>query len=175
MNGVIKEQDDELLTAIIFTARIIPLQGHRAHCYFFISLLMYKTLTHRHSISPTRLSRCYVRPGFFWSRNQPPSLDERKSFPRKTSQETASYSIPPARSNMLLRDFLDDSLYNPHYGYYAKQSPILEFEGMRQEEDYIQYMNRLSKSYGRTKHKTIQQLRYTLTEIFKVKTCYYFT
>jgi hypothetical protein len=72
---------------------------------------------------------------------------------------------------MLVRDFIDDSLYNPHYGFYAKRSeaafPV--FEEMEQEEDHIKYMSRIAKSHGRISHHTIQQLRYTLTELFKVK------
>lgn len=159
---------------------------------------MYKTLQCHYIVktSPTILTRplstyaCLKnnRPGFFtntsslWSstrNNNGPSADEIKSYSRKTSKETASYSMPPARSTMLLRDFIDDALYNPHYGFYSKPSPVVEIEGMKQEEDHIQYMNRLAKSYGRTNHKTIHQLRYTLTEIFKVKKqvffCLYYT
>jgi hypothetical protein len=74
---------------------------------------------------------------------------------------------------MLVRDFIDDSLYNPNYGFYSKpsisSSLATEFEEMEQEEDHIQYMRRLAKSRGRVHHHNIQQLRFTLTELFKVR------
>ncbi|KAI9485959.1 MAG: S-adenosyl-L-methionine-dependent methyltransferase [Benjaminiella poitrasii] len=69
---------------------------------------------------------------------------------------------------MLLRDFIDDSLYNPSYGFYSKSthSPETELEEMEQE-DHLQYISRLAKSHGHANYRTIHHLRYTLTELFK--------
>lgn len=71
---------------------------------------------------------------------------------------------------MLVREFIDDSLYNPHYGFYAKrdESVLPEFEAM-QEEDYIKNLKRLNNSKGSVHHRDIHQMRYTMTELFKVK------
>ncbi|GAA5807236.1 hypothetical protein MFLAVUS_000592 [Mucor flavus] len=69
---------------------------------------------------------------------------------------------------MLVREFIDDSLYNPNYGFYSKSTMAVdEFEEMEQEEDHIQYLRRVVRSRGRVHHHNIQQLRYTLTELFK--------
>lgn len=115
------------------------------------------------------------KPGFFTSllsgghiTGQPREI--LAGYPLKTSHDTTSCQIPPTCTKMLVRDFIDDSLYNPNYGFYSKPSSSrTEFEEMEQEEDHIQYMKRLAKSRGRVHHHNIQHLRYTLTEIFKVK------
>ncbi|QRV73834.1 SAM-dependent methyltransferase [Ceratobasidium sp. AG-Ba] len=47
------------------------------------------------------------------------------SFRRVTSNHLALHSTdPPKRVKMLTRDFIDDSLYNPNYGYFPKQATI---------------------------------------------------
>lgn len=117
-----------------------------------------------------------IKPGFFTSllgstdRNTRQPKEVLAAYPLKSSKETHSSKTPPVASKMLVRDFIDDSLYNPHYGYYSKPSisPYMEFEEMEQEEDYMQYIRRLSKSKGRVHHHNIQQFRYSLTELFKV-------
>ncbi|KAI7905483.1 S-adenosyl-L-methionine-dependent methyltransferase [Cokeromyces recurvatus] len=70
---------------------------------------------------------------------------------------------------MLLRDFIDDSLYNPSYGFFSKSShlPEIKYEEMGQEEDHIQYLNRLVHSHGHINYRNIHHLRYTLAELFK--------
>jgi hypothetical protein len=121
-----------------------------------------------------------VKPGFFTSVlnctdgvvRQPKEV--LSAYPLKTSKETHTNKIPPVSSKMLVREFIDDSLYNPNYGFYSKSSisPYSEFEEMEQEEDHMQYMRRIAKSRGRVHHHNIQQLRYTLTELFKVDSFY---
>lgn len=36
------------------------------------------------------------------------------------------HTTPPRKVRMLARDFIDDSLYNPHYGYFPKQAVIFD-------------------------------------------------
>jgi hypothetical protein len=100
----------------------------------------------------------------------PPPKEILQQFEQKTSKDTQSYMLPPTRTKMLVRDFIDDCLYNPHYGFYAKpsESVLPEFEEMEQEEDHLKYMSRLAKTHGRINHHHVQHLRYTLTELFKV-------
>ncbi|WWC86121.1 uncharacterized protein L201_000992 [Kwoniella dendrophila CBS 6074] len=43
---------------------------------------------------------------------------------RVTAAELTSRKEPPTRVKMLVRDFIDDSLYNPHYGYFSKNATI---------------------------------------------------
>ncbi|KAB5593945.1 S-adenosyl-L-methionine-dependent methyltransferase [Ceratobasidium theobromae] len=47
------------------------------------------------------------------------------TFRRVTATQLAkSNKEPPRRVRMLSRDFIDDALYNPHYGYFPKQATI---------------------------------------------------
>jgi hypothetical protein len=46
------------------------------------------------------------------------------------SVQSASYRFPPL-SRMLVRDFTEDSLYNPHYGYFSKKKPIFSLPPSR--------------------------------------------
>lgn len=116
---------------------------------------------------------CRIQPGFFTSvicNKEKPLQTVLSSYPLRTSKETHDYHIPPVGSKMLVREFIDDSLYNPNYGFYSKSTMAVdEFEEMEQEEDHIQYLRRVVRSRGRVHHHNIQQLRYTLTELFKVK------
>ena len=41
-------------------------------------------------------------------------------YPRLTARQMALRTTPPKESQMLVRDFIDDSLYNPNYGYFSK-------------------------------------------------------
>jgi hypothetical protein len=66
------------------------------------------------------------RPGFFTSILSGGNVEQPRevlaAYPLKTSKDTTSCQIPPACSEMLVRDFIDDSLYNPNYGFYLKPS-----------------------------------------------------
>ncbi|KAL7409755.1 S-adenosyl-L-methionine-dependent methyltransferase [Mrakia frigida] len=53
-----------------------------------------------------------------------PSDDAELSFRRVTAKDVANRIIPPTSVTMLTRDFVDDHLYNPNYGYFS--SPSLE-------------------------------------------------
>jgi hypothetical protein len=43
-----------------------------------------------------------------------------------TAKEMSNRSTPPKRVKMLARDFIDDCLYNPHYGYFSTQAVIFD-------------------------------------------------
>ncbi|OCF55583.1 hypothetical protein L486_07067 [Kwoniella mangroviensis CBS 10435] len=43
---------------------------------------------------------------------------------RVTASELTSRKEPPTRVKMLVRDFIDDSLYNPNYGYFSRNATI---------------------------------------------------
>ncbi|EIE75883.1 hypothetical protein RO3G_00587 [Rhizopus delemar RA 99-880] len=74
----------------------------------------------------------------------------RQYYPRLTAYDTAKYTSPPKRARMLVRDFIDDSLYNPNYGYFSKQAVIFspetdfDFNSMR---DHLEFMNILGQLY----------------------------
>lgn len=45
-------------------------------------------------------------------------------YPMTTSGKSARLQHRPRRSKMLVSDFIEDSLYNPHYGYFSKEVEI---------------------------------------------------
>ncbi|QRW16843.1 SAM-dependent methyltransferase [Rhizoctonia solani] len=54
-----------------------------------------------------------------------PSALPHQTFRRVTASQLAKQAKePPRRVKMLSRDFIDDALYNPHYGYFPKQATI---------------------------------------------------
>ncbi|CAE6413877.1 unnamed protein product [Rhizoctonia solani] len=54
-----------------------------------------------------------------------PSSLPYQTFRRVTAAHLAKQAKePPRRLKMLSRDFIDDALYNPHYGYFPKQATI---------------------------------------------------
>ncbi|KAG1457355.1 hypothetical protein G6F46_004998 [Rhizopus delemar] len=100
----------------------------------------------------------------------------RQYYPRLTAYDTAKYTSPPKRARMLVRDFIDDSLYNPNYGYFSKQAVIFspetdfDFNSMR---DHLEFMNILGQLYRDMESEAdevdevARQVWHTPTELFK--------
>ncbi|CAD6886324.1 unnamed protein product [Tilletia caries] len=55
----------------------------------------------------------------------PKPAGELTEFPLVTAKTLAKGSSRPKAVRMLARDFIDDSLYNPHYGYFSRQAVLL--------------------------------------------------
>ncbi|KAL1310676.1 hypothetical protein AAFC00_000938 [Neodothiora populina] len=104
-------------------------------------------------------------------------LDEYKRFPVVTSDALRSRKERPRRVRMLMRDFIEDSLYNPSYGYFSKQVVIwrpgepFDFANLPDEASfYAEYQRRYTefedlldaKEYNETR-----QLWHTPTELFR--------
>lgn len=87
-----------------------------------------------------------------------------------------SASSPPVGVRMLVRDFIEDSLYNPHYGYFPKQATIFDtqktsfdFSSFRDSVEFQEEVARKYAAYGADKHDGPgRQLWHTPTELFKV-------
>ncbi|KAG5518911.1 hypothetical protein PMAC_002442 [Pneumocystis sp. 'macacae'] len=85
--------------------------------------------------------------------------------------------VPPRQVQMLVRDFIEDSLYNPFYGYYSKQACILstpmpfEFSKMKNNNSFYKELSRIYAGCDKaTTQEGIQypkQLWHTPTELFK--------
>lgn len=76
---------------------------------------------------------------------------------------------------MLARDFIEDSLYNPHYGYFPKQVNIFdaqrtpfEFWKLRDSTEFQEEVAKRYAAYGADRHDGPgRQLWHTPTELFK--------
>ena len=85
-------------------------------------------------------------------------------------------SMPPTGVRMLARDFIEDSLYNPHYGYFPRQAIIFDtqaspfdFNKLRDSAEFQEQVAKRYAAYGADKHHGPgKQLWHTPTELFKV-------
>ncbi|KAF9054475.1 S-adenosyl-L-methionine-dependent methyltransferase [Panaeolus papilionaceus] len=76
---------------------------------------------------------------------------------------------------MLVRDFIEDSLYNPNYGYFPKQATIFnakeaafDFNSMRDSAEFQEIVGEKYSAYGQDSHEGPgRQLWHTPTELFK--------
>ena len=83
---------------------------------------------------------------------------------------------PPLGVKMLVRDFIEDSLYNPNYGYFPKQATIFnaedttfDFSSFRDSAEFQEEVGAKYAAYGADKHDGPgRQLWHTPTELFKV-------
>ena len=99
---------------------------------------------------------------------------EHVRYKRVTSNDLETFKHPPRRVKMLVRDYIEDSLYNPHYGYFSKRATIvtspkhMDFATLR---DSVEFQGEVAKRYvlyGRDEPGPGKQLWHTPTEIFKV-------
>lgn len=106
--------------------------------------------------------------------------EEIAQYPRVTADELASYKAPPRGVKMLVRDFIQDSLYNPNYGYFSRRaeifSPIepINFNEISEAAEFDATVARLYKGYDDSsdpRDTTGRQIWHTPTELFKV--CFY--
>ncbi|GAM82692.1 hypothetical protein ANO11243_006750 [Dothideomycetidae sp. 11243] len=104
-------------------------------------------------------------------------LDDYNRAPMVTSDQLRMRRERPRRVKMLMRDFIEDSLYNPSYGYFSKQATIFspgapfDFRSLPDEasfhrelgQRYTQFEDSLdAQSYDETR-----QLWHTPTELFR--------
>lgn len=103
------------------------------------------------------------------------------SYPLVTSNDLAkSFTAPPTRVRMLVRDFIEDALYNPHYGYFSKQATIFTAPGEENEgfdfsgfKDTTQFEAAVARRYVECGSLSAsdgpgRQIWHTPTELFKV-------
>ncbi|OQD73883.1 hypothetical protein PENDEC_c013G00738 [Penicillium decumbens] len=103
--------------------------------------------------------------------------EEYKLYPTVTAKELQNRRERPRQVKMLTREFTDDSLYNPHYGYFSKHATIFHpgepFDFSRIEDEpafhrllgqrYTEFEDLLDE----VKPDVARQLWHTLTEIFR--------
>ncbi|CAJ0648664.1 8383_t:CDS:2 [Entrophospora sp. SA101] len=108
-----------------------------------------------------------------------PNQKNRFNIPRLTSYDTLNYKEPPKSCTMLVRDFIDDSLYNPNYGYFSKNVAIFSTSDdnvvkFNEIKDNLEFLNVVGKQYQEFENNLekedkqfLRQIRHTPTELFK--------
>ena len=100
-----------------------------------------------------------------------------REYPRVTARDLKFRSQRPKRVKMYQRDFIDDSLYNPNYGYFPKNATIFNLaepfnfnivsDGARfqkmVDENYVDFEEELDA----IKEDDLRQLWHTPTELFR--------
>ncbi|KAI9343891.1 S-adenosyl-L-methionine-dependent methyltransferase [Zopfochytrium polystomum] len=95
---------------------------------------------------------------------------------RITSSQLASLKVPPTNVRILASDFIHDSLYNPHYGYFSKMRKVIfsppepiNFNNLRDGYAFLNYLAGLYKDVdnGSAVDDTIRQVWHTPTELFR--------
>jgi hypothetical protein len=84
---------------------------------------------------------------------------------------------PPMGVKMLVRDFIEDSLYNPHYGYFAQQATIfsaidapVDFSRFRDSAEFDEEIATRYAGYGPDGSEGPgRQIWHTPTELFQVR------
>jgi len=103
--------------------------------------------------------------------------EEYKRYPMVTAQDLRGRKDRPRRVKMLMRDFIDDSLYNPHYGYFSKQAVIFsagepfDFPALQDETEFNALLSRryveFEDALDAVSPSDTRQLWYTPTELFR--------
>ncbi|KAJ3762066.1 S-adenosyl-L-methionine-dependent methyltransferase [Lentinula raphanica] len=97
------------------------------------------------------------------------ATEDSSTFNLVTANDLEKYTRPPRGVKMLVRDFIEDSLYNPNYGYFSKQATIfdwderpVDFSAIRDPAEFDVVVTKRYAAY-----EAQRQLWHTPTELFK--------
>ncbi|KAK3047672.1 hypothetical protein LTR09_010930 [Extremus antarcticus] len=104
-------------------------------------------------------------------------VEEFKRYPNVTADMLRGRRERPRRVKMLMRDFIEDSLYNPQYGYFSKHATIFspgapfDFNNIKDEPEfnkllgqrYVEFEDKLDDE----EFDDARQLWHTPTELFR--------
>ncbi|KXJ86262.1 S-adenosyl-L-methionine-dependent methyltransferase [Microdochium bolleyi] len=103
--------------------------------------------------------------------------DQYHDYPMVTADDLRRTRSRPRQVKMLMRDFIEDSLYNPHYGYFSKQVVIFspgepfDFNSIPNEPSFHaqvgQRYTEFEDKLDAITHDDTRQLWHTPTELFR--------
>lgn len=104
------------------------------------------------------------------------TLGDHINYDFVTANSLEGHTVPPRRVKMLVRDFIEDSLYNPNYGYFPHQATIftsadnyIDFGSLRDSVEFQEEVAKRYAAYGVDKDDGPgRQLWHTPSELFKV-------
>ncbi|KAI1432171.1 S-adenosyl-L-methionine-dependent methyltransferase [Xylaria sp. CBS 124048] len=164
-------------TTTPITTPFAPLQhGGRAHQVYKQHR---RTMTTRDTVRGRNSARKDID-AHWQQRTEMFSLDmsaEYKEYPTVTADDLRSRRERPRRVKMLMRDFIEDSLYNPHYGYFSKQVVIFSpgepfnFNALPDEPTFYAQLGQrytdFEDALDAKAHDDTRQLWHTPTELFR--------
>jgi hypothetical protein len=144
---------------------------------FYSSSLLLRTFTSG-PISQAKRRKPSDEPTDKWNYNQNVfNSDVHRDLRLVNANILENETKPPLGVKMLVRDFIEDSLYNPNYGYFPKQATIFnakdttfDFPSLRDSSEFQEEVGAKYAAYGADKHDGPgRQLWHTPTELFKVR------
>ncbi|KAI5124281.1 hypothetical protein M0805_005128 [Coniferiporia weirii] len=106
--------------------------------------------------------------------NSDAATREHLDYKLVTANDLESCTEPPRQVKMLIRDYIEDALYNPHYGYFPKQATIftgleeeLQFSEIRDSNEFQEIVARRYEGYGKDGDGPGRQIFHTPTELFR--------
>lgn len=148
-----------------------------AHCY---STTPSPSAKNKPSASARKAKASADEPADKWNYNKSSLIAEPVDVSKLrlvTANELEKETVPPTGVKMLVRDFIEDSLYNPNYGYFPKQATIFEtdndsfdFESLRNSIEFQEKVAEKYTGYGSDNYEGPgRQIWHTPTELFKVR------
>lgn len=108
--------------------------------------------------------------------NSSAANSEHVNYRHVTANDLESFTEPPQRVKMLVRDYIEDALYNPNYGYFPKQATIftglekeVDFSKIRDSNEFQEIVARQYDGYGKDEDGPGRQIFHTPTELFRVR------
>ncbi len=139
-----------------------------------------RLFSYGHSLLVPKHSRDIKEPKDKWNYNPNPFdgmvSDDQTKLPFVDANKLEKETTPPLGVKMLVRDFIEDSLYNPNYGYFPKQATIFnlhdtafDFPKLRDSVEFQEEVAAKYAAYGADEvNGPGRQLWHTPTELFKV-------
>lgn len=106
------------------------------------------------------------------------TTEEHVNFKQVTANDLESFTEPPQKVKMLVRDYIEDSLYNPNYGYFPKQATIfsgletstIDFSKIRNSNEFQEIVAKKYEDFRGGAAGPGLQVFHTPTELFRVST-----